>query len=64
MELLVKDYGEGFPDSSEVKNPLASAEDTGSIPDLGTKILRAHGAVKNKFLLGKSLNLQRFVMPS
>ena len=35
MELLVKDYGEGFPGSSEVKNPPASAEDTGSIPDLG-----------------------------
>ena len=35
MELLVKDYGEGFPDSSEVKNPPASAEDTGSVSDLG-----------------------------
>ena len=35
MELLVEDYGGGFPGSSVVKNPPASAGDTGSVPDLG-----------------------------
>jgi len=30
-----KNFSEGFPGGSEVKNPPANAGDKGSIPDLG-----------------------------